>query len=182
MRRPRLLLLAVMLCGPNLVAGDDFEAALAKAEQGDVAAQFNVGQMYSQGKGVSANATEAVKWWRKAAEQGDADAQCNVGTAYGSGESVQKDQTEAVKWYRKAAEQGHAAGQYNLGNAYAKGLGVLRDLGTAVQWYRDAAKHGDSLSAFYQRILGATYANGGDRKSTRLNSSHERLSRMPSSA
>ena len=34
---------------------------------------------YKDGAGVEKDATEAVKWLRKAAEGGDADAQCNLG-------------------------------------------------------------------------------------------------------
>jgi len=41
------------------------------AEQGDAAAQCNVGYLYKEGMGVKKNKKEAVKWLRKAAEQGD---------------------------------------------------------------------------------------------------------------
>ena len=39
-----------------------------------------------------------------------------------------------------------------------------------------------SVKDFRNAVVAARNAQGGDRKSTRLNSSHERLSRMPSSA
>ena len=42
------------------------------AEQGDVAAQYNLGIMYDNGDGVPQDYKEAVKWYRLAAEQGDA--------------------------------------------------------------------------------------------------------------
>ena len=48
---------------------DDFECALDAAEEGDADAQFNLGYMYSEGKGVSQDNKEAVKWWRLSAEQ-----------------------------------------------------------------------------------------------------------------
>ena len=42
------------------------------AEQGDVSAQYNLGIIYANGRGVPENDAEAVKWYSKAAEQGDA--------------------------------------------------------------------------------------------------------------
>jgi TPR repeat protein len=48
------------------------EDARVRAEQGEAKAQFRLGYIYSQGKGVSQDYTEAVRWYRKAADQGDA--------------------------------------------------------------------------------------------------------------
>ncbi|CAG7827258.1 unnamed protein product, partial [Allacma fusca] len=76
-----------------------------EAQQGDVKAQYNLGVMLANGKGVAQNQGEAVKWFRKAAEQGDADAQYNLGAMLANGEGVAQNQGEAVKWFRKAAEQ-----------------------------------------------------------------------------
>ncbi len=49
------------------------------AELGDAKAQYNLGQMYRKGQGVSQDDKQAVKWYRKAAEQGFAAAQGNLG-------------------------------------------------------------------------------------------------------
>ena len=38
------------------------------AEQGDAAAQFNLGSMYDDGRGVAQSSSEAFKWYRKAAD------------------------------------------------------------------------------------------------------------------
>ena len=48
----------------------DIEQLRKAAEQGDAATQFSLGQMYSFGRGVPQDSTEAVKWYRQAAEQG----------------------------------------------------------------------------------------------------------------
>ena len=42
------------------------------AEAGDEVAQYNLGVMYDNGRGVLQDYKEAVKWYRLAAEQGDA--------------------------------------------------------------------------------------------------------------
>jgi serine/threonine protein kinase len=44
------------------------------ADQGNASAQFGLGVIYDNGRGVSENDVEAVKWFRKAAEQGHATA------------------------------------------------------------------------------------------------------------
>lgn len=94
------------------------------AEQGDAAAQCNLGLCYYNGNGVAKDLTEAVKWFRKAAEQGYAVAQYNLGECYRVGDGVPKDMTEAVNWYRKAAEMGFANAQRNLGMCYNNGDGI----------------------------------------------------------
>ena len=42
------------------------------AEQGDANAQYNLGSMYFDVRGVSQDYKQAVAWYRKAAEQGNA--------------------------------------------------------------------------------------------------------------
>ena len=53
------------------------------AEQGDAAAQYSLGLMYHQGRGVPQDDAEALKWYRLAAKQGDAHAQHYLGVMYG---------------------------------------------------------------------------------------------------
>ena len=73
------------------------------AEQGDAGAQFNLGIIYDNGKGVKQDFGEAVAWYRKAAEQGHAGAQFNLGFMYDNGRGVEENHSEAVAWYRKGA-------------------------------------------------------------------------------
>jgi hypothetical protein len=73
-----------------------------KAEAGDAAAQFRLGVMYANGKGVPKDAAEAVKWFSKAAEQGYADAQFNLGVMCANGEGVMESPSAAADWYYKA--------------------------------------------------------------------------------
>ena len=136
-----------------------FEGVKAKAEKGDVDAQFNLGVCYATGAGVMKDQAQAVSWYRKVAgeEWQYARAQFNLGNCYFNGEGVAKDQAQAVSWYRKAAEQGLANAQANLGLCYARGLGVSKDVDEAVKWHRKAATQG---LANAQYNLGVSYNEG----------------------
>ena len=108
------------------------------ADQGHTSAQYNLGLMYANGRGVLKDYKQAAKWYQKAADQGDADAQYNLGVMYDKGRGVLKDYKQAVKWYQKAADQGLADAQYNLGVMYTNGEGVPKDLSKAKYWIKKA--------------------------------------------
>ena len=109
-----------------------------RAEQGDAKAQFRLGYIYYQGKGVPQDYAEAVRWYRKAADQGDPNAQTDLGSMYYQGKGVPQDYAEAVRWYRKAADQGHAWAQDGVAFMYYQGKGVPQDHAEALRWYRKA--------------------------------------------
>ncbi len=121
----------------------DYATALRElrplAKHGVAEAQYNLGVMYSEGKGVPQDYAKALQWYRKAAEQGDAKAQYNLGLMYHAGQGVPQDYAQAVKSYRKAAEQGYAKAQNNLGVMYRIGQGVPQDYAQAHMWYNLAA-------------------------------------------
>ena len=129
-----------------------------KAKSGEAEAQNALGEAYYDGKGVTENLTEAVKWFTKAAEQENAKAEYNLGDCYYYANGVQyRDREEAVKWYTKAAEHGNADAQNDLGYCYKFGEGVDRNLKKAVEWYTKAAEQGLPMA---QCNLGICYENG----------------------
>ena len=115
-----------------------------KANEGDAAAQYELGLRYQNGTGgVATDYSKAFVWYRKAADQGNPDAQCMVGKFYHFGFwGVPRDPAQAAIWYRKAADQGNASAQNNLGGLYDLGLGVPRDHAQAMIWIRKAADQG----------------------------------------
>ena len=126
----------------------DFATALRLwkplAEQGNSSAQYNLGLMYDNGRGVAQDYKTAVKWYTLAAQQGDADAQYNLGVRYGKGQGVAQDYKTAVKWYTLAAEQGLASAQSLLGMMYETGKGVAQDYVKAHTWFNISAIDGDA--------------------------------------
>ena len=136
----------------------DFRETLQAAEQGNAEAQFNLGNMYREGRGVRQDDAEAVRWYRQAAEQGDAQAQTNLGLMYANGLGVRQDDAEAFGWFRQAADQGFAIAQTNLGVMYDDGRGVRQDRALAQEWYGKACQNGDQDGCNkYQRLKAMGY-------------------------
>ena len=76
---------------------------LPLAEQGDAAAQTNVGEIFEKGLGVPPDYAAAAQWYRRAAEGGSSRAAINLGNLFEHGLGVPKDPTQALNWYRRAA-------------------------------------------------------------------------------
>ena len=88
------------------------------AEQGDAAAQINVGVLYETSTGVFGSDDVAAQWYRKAAVQGVPEAQFNLAAllaadvmagqvSIGTNEEEQR-LSEAYVWTTLAAAQGHS--------------------------------------------------------------------------
>lgn len=69
---------------------DSFASLCKAAEQGDIDAQYELGNCYYNGNGVSEDKAEAVKWYYKAANRGYARAQYSLGNCYYNGYGVHK--------------------------------------------------------------------------------------------
>ena len=135
----------------------DYKTALKEfmisAKEGDAGAQFYLGFMYGDGKGVTQHYKEAVKWYRKAAEQGFSNAQHNLGFMYSNGKGVVQSYKEAVRWYRKAADQGFSNAQHNLGLMYYNGKGVVQNYIKAHMYWNLAARQGNKSSKRTRAIV-----------------------------
>lgn len=76
------------------------------AKKGDARAQYDLGQLYEQGKGVNQNFQQAMRWYRLSAMQGHSRAQYNLGQMYEEGLVVNLDFVKAYMWYTLAAAKG----------------------------------------------------------------------------
>jgi uncharacterized protein len=96
--------------GVRAAQSGDFATAVkewtALAEQGNAQAQFGLGVLYANGKGVAEDDKQAVKLYRKAAKQGLAQAQFNLGVLYANGQGVVKDNVYAHMWLSIAETNG----------------------------------------------------------------------------
>ena len=125
-----------------------------KAEQGDVKAQFELGNAYSIGAPVGMkDDPQAVEWYRKAAEQGFVPAMGTLAYCHEKGYGVARDEAEALKWHHKAAALNSTGAQWSLAFNYRDGKGVAKDPVEAYAWFdlaartvRDAPKVRDELA------------------------------------
>ena len=132
---PVIIALAAALSAAQSAGAGQLPAGLLeRAEQGDAAAQNELGSRYYAGRGVERDDEAAARWIRLAAAQGYAPAQYNLGLLHFRNRGVAGDDAEAARWYRAAAEQGYAPAQAGLGYLYIYGAGVDEDQVLAYMW------------------------------------------------
>ena len=126
---------------------NDEEIELAKiiykAYGGDRRKMFKLAFRYSNGKGVTKDASKAFSWYKKSAEAGDVSSMNNLGVCYDKGNGVTKSKKTAFYWYKKAAESGNSTAMRNVGLSYQYGDGVERNERIAIYWFYKAVKKGN---------------------------------------
>jgi uncharacterized protein len=81
------------------------------ADQGGAQAQFFLGTMYENGKGVTQDYKEAMRWYRLAADYpGYGVPMYALGSMYAKGRGVAQDYVRAYTWYDLAAASGDPVG------------------------------------------------------------------------
>lgn len=162
-----------------------YNERLVAAKQGSAEAQFEVGAMLENGRGVTADRDQARKWYQKAADQNhsravqaiarmkdntrrlnmiekqaeadDVEAQYKLGTMYLTGTGTAVDLKQSEQWLTRAAKKGHTKAQFKLGHLHYVELAEDGDMNTAFEWFSKAADS-DYPPAYY--YLGDMYATG----------------------
>lgn len=133
--------------GVKAFADGDFEQAaefwLADAYRGAADAQFNLGVLYIEGKGLPVDRSEAVFWFEKAANQGHPEAQYSLGHLLLEQTGDVEKIRQGIEWWRKSAEAGFAVAQYNYGRALYYGVGVDESRPQAKSWFEKSASGGN---------------------------------------
>jgi len=90
----------------------DYTTALQQwlplAEAGSAEAQFNLGLIYANGRGVDPDVATAAGWYERAARQGFARAQYNLASLYDAGDGIPRDPLLTYVWFKLAAGQKHS--------------------------------------------------------------------------
>ena len=110
----------------------------AKAESGDVEAQYQFGVCLWEGIGMPVDPEAALEWMVLAAGGGHAPAQSWLGSLHLSN----LDEEQARFWYEKAALQGDARAMYYLSLIYVRGNVFGADPMLAFEWLKKAAENG----------------------------------------
>lgn len=123
------------------------------AEGGNAKAALVLGLEYYEGRGVSADAKQAMTWLERAARGGEPVAQFRLGDIYERGRGVTADAARAATLFQSAAGKGHRQAMARLAAAYAAGAGVKRDYGEAARWFAKAAQSGLTDPQFNLAVL-----------------------------
>lgn len=93
------------------------------AEKGNADAQFDLGEAYRLGRGVTLNIGAATTWFERAARQGHVDGQRILGLLlFQNG-----NRTAGLKWLKMAADKDDPGALLIYGTALVNGDGVKRD-------------------------------------------------------
>jgi TPR repeat protein len=180
-----LLLTTSTAMGGNDVWQTLFKEKLQEAKQGNSNAQFDIGSMYKNGRGISPDRNKAIEWYNKAAAQdnqkavsrlkllqaneerfkkelvtaanGNKESQYKIGNMYTEGVGTNIDLVKAAEIYELSARQGYAKAEYKLGLVHYEGTGVKANKKTAYTWFNLAAEQGYPAAQYY---LGKMYASG----------------------
>ena len=131
-----------------------------KAARKSPVAQYRLGDIYDEGKGVKQDKSMAAKYFTKAAKStfcGPA-AQHRLGLLYANGEGLERDMPKAVTLFLEAIGSAYyAPALYELGQCYYKGMGVKQDDTKAMKWWLKAAEQGYSQAI---KVVQSSYAMG----------------------
>ena len=169
-----------------------YKEKLAEANKGSPEAQFDVGTMYLNGRGVAADRAKALEWLRQAALQGepkavtrlklmqanearfaktaslaskgDKDSLYDLGNMHLEGVGTNIDVVKAIAAFEESANQGHTKAAYKIGLIFYEGNGIKPNSKHAFKWFRQAANGGYPAAQYY---LGKLYATGKGVKQNR---------------
>ncbi|ACB80489.1 Sel1 domain protein repeat-containing protein [Methylorubrum populi BJ001] len=137
---------------------EDLAAAVANfrtaAEAEVPAAQYALGVLYLQGKGVPRDTTQAAQWFRRAADNGDLGAEVEFAIRLFNGDGVPKDEARAARYFLHAAQRGNAIAQNRIAKLYVAGRGVSKNLVEAAAWNLAAASQGRADAGLDQATAG----------------------------
>jgi uncharacterized protein len=129
----------------------------ARADAGEVEAQYQLGSMYWEGKGVERDLPEALSWYQRAANQGHREALVRLAESYERGEGISQDYVKASRMYALAADRGDVKSEIRLAQLYMMGQGVPKNYAEARKLLERAANKKDSEGEY---LLGTLYWEG----------------------
>jgi uncharacterized protein len=101
-----------------LMSSGDYSPAVTwyqlAAQQGHALAQYNLGCLFLEGKGVKQDFSEAKKWFEEAAKQEYVNAIYNLGYLNENGLGCKRDTAKAYSLYKEAAKHGDSDAKHKL--------------------------------------------------------------------
>jgi uncharacterized protein len=131
------------------------------AQAGNPQAQYALGTLYKQGRGVPKDMHEAVRLFGLAALGDQSDAEVEYAIALFNGDGIDRNQQLAADVFRKAAIKGNPIAQDRLAIILADGLGVPADPVEAAKWHLISKAAGETdlmLDDFVSKLDATTHA------------------------
>lgn len=125
------------------------------AESGDRNAQYELSNLYFNGRGLPRDMSNSAAWAEKSANGGHPGAQYMMGGFSLLGQGVPRDSERAMRWFRLAADQGHKEAQFSLAMCYLRADAAPEDQETGMRWLQKAAASGSTGAqiALAQRLF-----------------------------
>lgn len=98
-----------------------------------------MGLALENGYSTTADASQAVEWYRKAAEQGLDSAQINLARCYLQGIGVTKDEQIGLHWLQVAINSGNSDAMVNLGIFFVN----QGNEAEGMKWLKEAQEKGN---------------------------------------
>jgi TPR repeat protein len=84
------------------------------AEQNFSDAEYNLGAMYEDGKGVTVDLEEAFRWYRRGAEDGSTGSMAAYARFLLNGVAGEPNESDGIKWLMRGADKEHPLSMYRL--------------------------------------------------------------------
>lgn len=131
------------------------------ADQNYADAEYNLGSIYEEGKGVDLDEDLALSWYRRGAENGSGSGMVALARFLGKGIACEKDEAEAIFWLKKAAAAGDATGMYRLAMRIDDGRCKDAEGFDVMELFRKSADKENSDAQFE---YGSRLYNAGERE------------------
>ena len=131
------------------------QTLFAKANKGNMNAQYDLAVCYQKGLKVAVNHQKAFFWFQKAATNGSIYAQLSLGECYFKGLGTPVNEKLAFTYFKESLAGGNKDALTPLGLCYYAGKGTYQDGLKAFDYFQRAAENGSSEG---KACLGWCYA------------------------
>lgn len=116
------------------------------ANKGNAIAAFNVGLCYRNGRGVSVDIIEAVKWFEQAADKNHVEAILILADIYLKGaDEISANPKVGISYLERAVDLGNTDAMSNLGACYYNGkYGLVKNIKKAMEYWKSGSEAGNS--------------------------------------
>ncbi len=118
------------------------------SEQGELRADFYLGNMLLTGVGTVQNVPRGIRILEKVADKDHSGAIYNIGKVFKMGYNIKQNHIFATEWFKRGAHLGNVDSMFEYADSLEKGFGVMKDPKQSIFWFENAAMQGHVEAAF----------------------------------